>query len=105
MGASILFCYLALLLMCLVVIRTLFQYLPRALGTIDAINKLNDNIDSDCLRSVFEIAVPKDWRLEDGPHLFITEDDQLLCKPMDDQWLVMDLSKFENKSKTERGFF
>ena len=93
------YCYFAMFLMGWIVVAILIYRLPRALETLRALEEADLLPDGDCFRKQDEGSIPKDWRLEDGPHLFITEDDQMLCKPADGRWLLVDIEKVRRRMK------
>lgn len=101
-GLRRIYCYVVTTLMAFLVIMTLCRRLPRALEVLRAMEEADTYTEEDCLRDPGDIHIPKEWNLEDGSHLFITEDAQMLCKPLDGQWRLIDIDKLRRRTETQR---
>jgi hypothetical protein len=93
------FCLAATMTMALLVILTLCDRLPQALAVLRAMEEADVHAEGDFSGDRATVSIPKDWRAEDGPHLYITEDTQMLCNPVDGEWRLLDIKKLRRRAE------
>ena len=90
---KLVYCYALAVVLALSVLTTLRYRLPRALSTLEALEAAELHHALDHERSREDFRPPDEWKFENGAHLFITEDDQFICKPENGAWVVVDINK------------
>ena len=68
--------------MALLILSTLFQRLPRALDLLHAVLLADETKSASVQKKKDHISVPEHWKSQNGPHLYVTEDEMLLCRPV-----------------------